>query len=112
MPSQLGPIEISCDAPPYHIVRACQQIGIESPEDVRWCRMSHFLHVQTGWRELFKRQPWKLLREATEAEHRTCSCRQPLPNLDKFTFTLISGKELSYHMGQCRRCLTVYWEEA
>ena len=43
MANPLGPIEIDCDAPPYAIVRACQRIGIRTPEDVRWARLSHFL---------------------------------------------------------------------
>ena len=39
MSSQQGPLEIDGDAPPYHIVRACRQLGFRDPEEVRWCRL-------------------------------------------------------------------------
>jgi hypothetical protein len=43
MSQQLGPLEVICDAPPYPIVQACNAIGIETPEDVRWSRMSRYI---------------------------------------------------------------------
>jgi hypothetical protein len=112
MPNQLGPIEISCDAPPYHIVRACHIIGIQTPEDVRWCRISHVLSASLGLRDLLKLQPWKVFSVVNQPGQGTCSCRQPLPTLERYTFTLITGHEVSYLLGQCSRCRTVYWEEA
>ena len=39
MSSELGLLEVECDAPPYPIVRACRKLGLIAPEDVRWCGM-------------------------------------------------------------------------
>jgi len=110
MSSQLGPLEIDCDAPPYRIVEACEQIGMVSPEDVRWCRMSRFRKEFGNRREFPSSHPWKWLLGNQPAEN-TCTCGQALPRLDRCTFTLLSGKELHYLMGQCSRCRTIFWEE-
>ena len=112
MPNQLGPLEVNCDAPPYNIVRACHMIGMRSPEDVRWSRLSQFLNPNPGWREFLKHQSWKMLLGATQPESGTCVCGQQLPVLERYTFTLISGNQNSYFIGQCSRCLTIFWEEA
>ena len=63
MPSRLGPIDIDCDAPNYPIVKACERLGMYCPEDVRWCRMSHYLSALIGWKGLFNRHTWKMLWE-------------------------------------------------
>jgi hypothetical protein len=111
MPNQLGPLEINCDAPPYNIVRACHMIGIQSPEDVRWTRFSQFASTHAGWREVLKHQSWKSLLGIVQPETMTCICGQKLPVLERYTFTLLSGNQASYFIGQCRRCRSVYWDE-
>jgi hypothetical protein len=112
MQNQLGPLEVVCDAPPYLIVRACHRIGLRMPEDVRWCRMSHFLNEQPGWRETLKQQPWKILWGASRPDGKVCTCGQHLPRLEKYTFTLSTGHETSYFLGQCERCRSIFWEDA
>jgi hypothetical protein len=111
MTNRLGPLEVNCDAPPYNIVRACHMIGIRSAEDVRWCRLGQYVNTLAGWRDAFKHQSWKVLLGMAQPENITCHCRQKLPVLEKYTFTLISGNQTSYFIGQCSRCLAVYWEE-
>ena len=112
MSGPLGPIAIDCDAPGYLIVKACQRLGIQSPEDVRWCRMSHFLNARPGLKGLFHRQTWKMLWEGKMAPtEKACFCAEALPRLTMYTFTMSTGKELSYCLGQCRKCHTVFWEE-
>jgi hypothetical protein len=110
MSSQLGPLEIDCDAPPYGIVAACHQIGLESPEDVRWCRISRHQHAPRNRREVFT-NPWKWLFGSSRHATEVCACGQSLPDMEEFTFTLLSGKEMHYRMGQCRRCRTIFWDE-
>jgi hypothetical protein len=110
MANQLGPIEVCCDSPPYPIIQACVQIGIQSPEDVRWCRMSHHVDQHAGQRGILHLLPWKMLWGADPAE-RTCVCGRKLPELAGYGFTLLSGKEVFYLLGQCDRCRTVFWEE-
>jgi hypothetical protein len=112
MANKLGPIGINCDSPPYSVVQACRRIGIESPEDVRWCRMSHFLQQGTGLRQLFYQHGWKALLGVGRPEDRVCSCGYRLPDLEKYTFTFITGREASFCLGQCRRCHSIFWEEA
>jgi hypothetical protein len=109
MPNRLGPLEVHCDAPPYNIVRACNMIGMQSPEDVRWCRLSQLVGAQAGWREVLKQQSWRALLGMTQPEYGVCRCGQKLPILERYTFTLISGNQTSYFIGQCSRCHSVYW---
>ncbi|MBV9125856.1 MAG: hypothetical protein JO112_21100 [Planctomycetes bacterium] len=112
MAKQLGPLEVTCDAPPYPIVRACCKLGIQTPEDVRWSRMGQFLNEHAGWPKTLSMDSWRLLLEINPPGVPTCSCGQKLPLLEKCTFTFLSGNEVSYLMGQCSRCRTVFWEEA
>jgi hypothetical protein len=96
----LGPSDSECDAPPYPIVQAAARIGIRSPEDVRWVRLSHHIpgSLASGLRK----------RSATGL---TCSCGQPLRHLQHVTFTFNTGATMSYVMDQYCRCRTVFWEE-
>jgi hypothetical protein len=112
MPKQLGPIEVTCDAPIFPIVQSCEKLGMHAPADVRWCRMSHFLNGRGGWRDLLRRKPWELLFEMRSLEEKRCFCAEHLPSLSLYTFTFSTGKEVSYFLGQCQRCQTVFWEEA
>ncbi len=111
MPNRLGPLEVNCDAPPYNIVRACHMIGIQAPEDVRWCRRSQLVSTHAGGREALKQQSWKRLLGMTQPENGVCTCGQKLPVLERYTFTLISGKQTFYFIGQCSRCHAVFWDQ-
>ena len=111
MSDPLGPMEIECDAPSYPIVRACQRLGFHSPQDVRWCRVSRRGNQRSDWRQ-FLRRPWQLLLGTSEASGNTCFCGQALPAPEMYTFTLISGKEVYYLMGQCGQCHTIFWDQA
>jgi hypothetical protein len=111
MSNRLGPLEISCDAPPYSVVCACRQVGFQSPEDVRWSRISQVLDVPADEWQAYKRQPWKLLLRMSQAAGPSCRCGQRLPGMDQYTFTYLAGNEVSYLLGQCNRCRTIYWEE-
>jgi hypothetical protein len=109
MNERLGPIEILCDAPPYVMVRGCRSLGLQSPEDVRWCRLSSFL-PQLGARA------WPPLTgpaRVWQARGRgvACRCGEELPLLRAVDVTYSSGREVTYVLGQCRRCHTVFWEE-
>jgi hypothetical protein len=103
MSNQLGPIEVTCDSPPFFIVQACLRIGLKSPADVRWNRLSHQADAQGGWRQL--------LGFPAASTATSCHCGQPLPGLEAYTFTLVTGKEVSYLLGQCGRCRTIYWDD-
>ena len=112
MSAKLGPIEIHCDSPRYTIVEACRLIGIESPEDVRWCRLSHFLKGFASWQAFFNLQRWKMLLGISSPDDAVCTCGEKLPDLGKYAFMNLAGKESFFLVGQCRRCRTVFWEEA
>jgi hypothetical protein len=112
MASQLGPLEVCCDAPPYFIVQACNQVGFHAPEDVRWCRLSQHRQAQAGWRNLVQFAPWNAFMTGTQLEAGPCSCGRMLPPLAVYTFTLDTGQEFSYLLTQCARCCAVYWEQA
>ena len=104
MASQLGPIEFDCDAPPYVIVKACHMVDIQSPEDVGWRRLGRYLRAPSSGGGLSLHDPGR-------AARRQCVCGRALPDLVRCTFTLLSGREETYFLGQCARCHTVYWEE-
>jgi hypothetical protein len=113
MQSQLGSLEINCDAPAYPFVQACWAVGIQNPEDVRWCRISHLMSEQTNWRNLLHPFLWVLGTVAgAESSNAKCICGQRLPPLEKFIFFLVTGAEKPYFLGQCSRCHTVFWEES
>lgn len=111
MASQLGPIDVLCDAPPYPIVQACHMIGIREPEDVRWLRKSLYLSERPSWRELINQQSWKALLNMNQNDRRGCTCGSPAPSLDRCKFTLNTGREICYLIGQCNRCRTIFWDE-
>jgi hypothetical protein len=96
---QLGPIDVCCDSPPYNIVQACTQLGFVMPEDVRWSRLSRFLSERGGF--------WAFFR----VQEQTCTCGEKLPLLERCTFTLLTGEGLSFFLGQCPRCRTMFWEK-
>src|SRR5262249_52174852 len=104
MSNPLQPMEVICDAPAYAVVQACHQLGFQTPEDVRWCRWAN----SAGWSRLI-RQPLKVL--GGMSADRNCSCGQPLPELERYQFTLSNGTHQFYHLGQCRRCRTMFWEQ-
>ncbi len=58
MSSRLGPLEVECDAPPYSVVCACRDLGLQSPEDVRWRRLSRFWLQWKERRGLFGIGSW------------------------------------------------------
>jgi hypothetical protein len=110
MSSPLGPVEICCDAPPYAVVQACRHVGIQSPEDVRWLRMSAFRGRQDRRHQGPSLLFWKVLWDAGKRTDTTCTCGAPLPELRLVVVTFNTGYEASYLLGQCGRCRTVYWD--
>jgi hypothetical protein len=108
--SRLGTIHVECDAPPYAVVSASRQLGLRSPEDVRWCRLSRFLHNCTGWRLILNPRAGRLLLGRLGRGRVVCSCGRDLPNLQRFTFPSSAGRQMCYLLGQCDRCRTVFWE--
>jgi hypothetical protein len=110
MSSPRGPIDIECDAPPYPIVAACQDLGFQAPLDVRWYRLRPFLRGRRGG--LFGFHPLQWLFGSHHPPGPACTCGQPLPRLEHYTFTPVSKREAYYLLGQCRRCRTMFWEEA
>jgi hypothetical protein len=100
MTDDLGPIEVICDAPPYPVVRACAGLGFETPQDVRWARLER--RRQRKPSSLF---PW------LRGSKPTCKCGEPLPELESYTFTFVSGTRAEYFLAQCVRCRTIFWDK-
>jgi hypothetical protein len=110
MPSNLGLLELECDAPSYPIVRACRKLGMKAPEDVRWCRITRFQRRGHGWmRFLAGRTLGRLFgKHGSEAE--VCTCGHTLPNLEGYSFAFSTGEQMDYQLGQCPRCRTIFWD--
>jgi len=109
MSSQLGPIDITCDAPPYPVVQACARLGFQSPLDVRWSRLSHYLNEEEGSSLGIHSLKWFFTKRSPK--DKTCCCGGSLPLLEWYTFTFLSGGVADYHLGQCPRCRTIFWEQ-
>jgi hypothetical protein len=110
MGNQLGSIDIDCDAPCYAVVQAGERLGFQSPLDVRWCRLNHYLEGRRESGGGF--HPWRWLFGGGLFRKTTCSCGKPVPVLEPYTFTFASKEECFYLLGQCCRCRTMFWEEA
>jgi hypothetical protein len=102
--SRLGKLEVRCDAPAYSVVEACENLGFQSPLDVRWLRLGRFLKEQG-------QTPWQWIFGRSQDKEITCPCGQPMPKFDHYTFTFITNKMIDYLLGQCPRCRTMFWEE-
>jgi hypothetical protein len=111
MSNPLRPIEICCDAPPYQVVQACRRVCIQSPEDVRWLRLSEFRTRQDRRQQGPSLLFWKMFGKRGEGAARTCTCGEPLPELRLVVVTFNTGDKASYLLGQCGRCRTVFWDE-
>jgi hypothetical protein len=112
MSSQLGSVEVTCDAPPYEVVRACQQVGFRTPLDVRWVRSSGLVSCpgpRQGW---FAFRRWLELLGLSRPASRTCSCGERLPPLRWHRFIYHFGGQSDYVLGQCPRCHTIFWDQA
>jgi hypothetical protein len=103
--------DIDCDAPAYPIVRACRGLGFHAPEDVRWCHVPPVSRRPARSESVFNLQAWMAFFSKSAPKGPTCSCGRELPRLDSYTFTLMSGKEVRYLLGQCGRCRCIYWKE-
>ncbi len=106
MSAGLGPIDVYCDAPPYPIVQASVLLGLDSPLDVRWCHAGDQPDQLNG-----DRQPWSSFFGKPRPHRPSCSCGQPQPELILYAFQFHWGGIVSYWLGQCRRCRTIYWKE-
>jgi hypothetical protein len=106
--NSLRPIDIVCDALLYSVVKGCGKLGFQSPLDVRWCRMSHFLGGKRKHGRGFHLLRW--LFGGSQPSNTTCTCGQPLPIMKPCSITFLPGKVNDYLFGQCRRCLTMFWE--
>src|SRR5690242_3673811 len=84
--NQMGPMEIGCDAPAYGIVRSCRDLGFQTPEDVRWCRLSHLPNLGDLRSDPATLLSWSIGWGLSKQRQPTCSCRQELPKLTKYVF--------------------------
>ena len=112
MSSELGPIDIECDAPPYVVVRACARLGLVSPEDVRWCHLRR-VPDRHGSEPPQGESAWNVFANANRSasvEH--CSCGEPLPVLGRYSFLFNTGEEFICSVGQCSRCHTIFWKDS
>ena len=109
MAQKLGPLDICCDAPPYNIVKGCALIGIQTPEDVRWLRTTT---ESSEPQRRGSKQPKGQYQIAEDTDTLHCPCGELLEPLQAYTFQLLSGEEVAYAVGQCKRCRTVHWDIA
>ncbi len=112
MSSQLGPIGICCDSPPYPVVQACRRLGFYSPEDVRWLRTDEFGTPPDPGQQGSSMRVWKMLWKRERRQARTCTCGEPWPVPRLVSFTFNTGDKAAYFLAQCGRCRTVFWDES
>jgi hypothetical protein len=110
MLGNLETFQLECDAPSYCIVRISQILGFESPLDVRWCRLRHFLGSQSERQSLWSRL-WNFFIGRTEPKRKTCTCGRLLPDMKRLALAHLFPQEGNYFLGQCPRCRTIFWEK-
>jgi hypothetical protein len=110
MSSGLGCIDIDCEAPSYEVVEACRGLGLHSPWDVRWLRMSRLDQPPLCGRGVFSVRRWVELLGLSRPRGGTCPCGQQLPAPGRRHFPSLPRGECDYLIGQCGRCHTIFWE--
>jgi hypothetical protein len=110
MSTHLGLLQVECDAPPYTVVRACTRLGLKTPEDVRWIRLSNLRQRRGALTPFFGPGYWAALFGGQGAPTLACSCGCHLPTLETCSFLFATGRSETYHLGQCDRCRTIFWE--
>jgi hypothetical protein len=100
---QVDLLDFECDTPPYAIVQACAGVGLRTPEDVRWCRLADLPSLSPAA---------PVCRGTGRPGIRRCPCGEAFPLLNRCTFDFNTGRQVSYVLGQCRRCRTIYWDDA
>lgn len=112
MSKQLGSIEVLCDSPPYEVVQTCRALGIRTPEDVRWLRLSTFrgqlLRRSSGVMSYLR----GLFRTPRQDDGSACTCGRAIPLQDIVVITFDGSEQVAYQLGQCVRCRTVFWDLA
>lgn len=112
MSSQWGSIEITCDAPIYPVVQACERLGFRNPLDVRWHHLGRRGSEKDGQGRDAGAFLWWWFTRKSPARKIACSCGEPLPVMQRYTFKSMYTTVAEYNLGQCRRCLTIFWEVA
>lgn len=104
---EIRPLKIRCDAPSYEVVRASEQIGMRSPEDVPWRRRV----VARAERRSLGYRLWRLLFAfgMPEVEEK-CGCGSTLPERRGVQLRSRRGKEVRFALTQCGRCRTILWD--
>lgn len=105
------PLKLVCEAPAYEIVKASENVGMRSPEDVRWRRQA-IPKRETVKRKGLLHRLWRLLfafgvPEAVES----CGCGNPLPERRFVLLRKRSGPAIRYALTQCGHCRTILWDE-
>jgi hypothetical protein len=108
MKNELGPLEITCDAPPYWIVETSREIGMQTPEDVRWTRLSNLIKERA--RGSVPGHVLSLFWPSSSMGRLTCVCHKELPILEECIFTYPGEGEWTVLLGQCSQCRTIIWE--
>lgn len=105
------PFKIVCEAPAYEVVKASEEVGLCSPQDVRWRRQAMPKGETVKRKGLFRRL-WRLLFAFGVPEiEETCGCRSVLPERRFILVRKSSGAAIRYALTQCGRCHTVLWDE-
>jgi hypothetical protein len=73
--------------------------------------MSHYLSEREDHDGTIGFPGWKWFFSKGRSKEKTCSCGEALPVLQWYIFTFVTEQMVDYHLGQCRRCRTIFWEE-
>jgi hypothetical protein len=108
--TMLGPLEIHCEAPPYGMVRACEDAGFLSPLDVPWRQLRSVLTGEEHDDSRPGLKLWRRLFGKSKLPSANCHCGEPLPELKSYAVTFKSNWVGDYRLVQCSRCRTIFWD--
>jgi hypothetical protein len=105
---QLEPLPY--DLPPAPIVEACERIGFLRSQDVGWSKVSKLLSKRSGWFDHLVTRFMANRPSPSRCREIVCSCGEHFVLLLKYRFTLDTGEQIDYRIGQCERCQTIHWD--
>jgi hypothetical protein len=107
---QLHPVTVHRDAPPEPLVEGCEQLGMVQSPSVRWSRVNRSESQRRRWLAPVAARLGLTGEAVSKPKQVACDCGQQMIWLLKYRFTLDTGEQLDYRIGQCERCQTIHWD--
>jgi hypothetical protein len=103
--------KLEWDCPPPPVMEGCERIGIIAASAGGWSRVSEVGTLRSGWLGHLATRFSSNRGHAGKRREAACTCGEHIVLLVKYRFTLDTGEQLDYWIGQCERCQTILWDD-